>query len=164
MVKVLSYKDDDEEVKKQWKKDIISSSDAINNSTLSLHITAYENLIQSKDAALNDEKIEEDLKREKSDLTKKWKNVNHLFLGSSFSDIENPFEFPRQQNGEAIKPGMMHFKASQRLLNPNERNSSVTVRTNITASFHQSYRRPSTTADHLQQQHSDHKRRVNYAN
>ena len=56
----------------------------------------------------------------------------------------------------------MQFKSSQRLLNPNEENTSVTVRTNISASFHQSYRRPSTTADHLQQQHSEQKKRVNY--
>uniref|UniRef100_A0AC34FPD5 Uncharacterized protein n=1 Tax=Panagrolaimus sp. ES5 TaxID=591445 RepID=A0AC34FPD5_9BILA len=87
MVSSSSYLDKDEEVKKQGKKKDADSLNAVNSSTLSLHIIAYEKLIESQDADSIDEETE-GLKREESDLNKKWKNVKHLFLGLPFSEIE----------------------------------------------------------------------------
>uniref|UniRef100_A0AC34G547 Uncharacterized protein n=1 Tax=Panagrolaimus sp. ES5 TaxID=591445 RepID=A0AC34G547_9BILA len=68
----------------------------LNSSTLSLHISEYEN------------------------SNNKCKNVKQLFSGFA----QNPFEFI-QQKSEMVKPEMMQFKASQRLLNPNSSGSKV---------------------------------------
>uniref|UniRef100_A0AC34FBX6 Uncharacterized protein n=1 Tax=Panagrolaimus sp. ES5 TaxID=591445 RepID=A0AC34FBX6_9BILA len=83
-------------------------SSVINNSILSLHIAAYEN---------SNEIYEKD---EEKGLIKKWKNAI----------IQNPFEFPRQQENQKIEPEIMQFKASQRLLKSNlskPRSSSSTT-------------------------------------
>uniref|UniRef100_A0AC34FML4 Uncharacterized protein n=1 Tax=Panagrolaimus sp. ES5 TaxID=591445 RepID=A0AC34FML4_9BILA len=90
-------------------------SKSANNSTLSLHISAYENLVESNTDDLSDGETEGSKnKNEKRDLIKKWE-ISSLFF-------QNPFEFPRQQNDRGIRPEMMQFKASQRLRNPNEEN------------------------------------------
>uniref|UniRef100_A0AC34GYG2 Uncharacterized protein n=1 Tax=Panagrolaimus sp. ES5 TaxID=591445 RepID=A0AC34GYG2_9BILA len=80
----------------------------INKSTLSLHISAYENSIESNgdNTVLTGKNAQ------------KMQNSKHLFADSI---IQNPFEFPRQQKeGKSVDPEMMQFKASQKLLNPNE--------------------------------------------
>uniref|UniRef100_A0AC34FY47 Uncharacterized protein n=1 Tax=Panagrolaimus sp. ES5 TaxID=591445 RepID=A0AC34FY47_9BILA len=89
---------------------------SINNSTLSIHITAYENSVEASfDADYG--------KRE--GLKKKWEKLvsnknKQLFNSSSASNSENPFQFPRQQENEQTSaPELLKFKASQKLLHPN---------------------------------------------
>uniref|UniRef100_A0AC34FL98 Uncharacterized protein n=1 Tax=Panagrolaimus sp. ES5 TaxID=591445 RepID=A0AC34FL98_9BILA len=111
-------------------------TNSVNSSTLSLHITAYEN---SNEADTADTEC-----RGNKTLAKKLENIKQGFVGTS-SFTQNPFEFPRQQEDQKNHPELMQFKASQRLLIPKEENSSV-------------YRRPSV--DLPQQQPSDQRRRV----
>uniref|UniRef100_A0AC34G0S2 Uncharacterized protein n=1 Tax=Panagrolaimus sp. ES5 TaxID=591445 RepID=A0AC34G0S2_9BILA len=97
-----------ERKKKVFKNDKTSS---INKSTLSLHIAAYEDLVHLK--PLDGENTYEKDERMKSSLIKKLK---HAF---SESANENPFEFPRTQEGDTVAdPEVMQFKASQKLLDP----------------------------------------------
>uniref|UniRef100_A0AC34FZQ0 Uncharacterized protein n=1 Tax=Panagrolaimus sp. ES5 TaxID=591445 RepID=A0AC34FZQ0_9BILA len=104
-----------DKIKKQWKKNTLN---AVNNSTLSLHISAYENLNEGDTASIEDKAG--CFKGEKMDFLKKGKNVKQLLSSSFSATIQNPFEFPRQQEGNQFNnPEIMHFKASQQLLNPN---------------------------------------------
>uniref|UniRef100_A0AC34FNJ2 Uncharacterized protein n=1 Tax=Panagrolaimus sp. ES5 TaxID=591445 RepID=A0AC34FNJ2_9BILA len=104
--KLSDFYDENYEIKKQSKK-----NKTVNSSTLSLHITAYENAIEN-------DKTDDNENYEKYDSFKKWNNDEQFTQGLS-SDFQGPFEFPRQQENEAKIPEQMQFKASQRLLNPN---------------------------------------------
>uniref|UniRef100_A0AC34FU98 Uncharacterized protein n=1 Tax=Panagrolaimus sp. ES5 TaxID=591445 RepID=A0AC34FU98_9BILA len=102
--------------KKEFKEDGKDSN--INSSTLSLHISAYENSIETSSPDSEGFK-ESKAKNEKLSLVKKWKNVKQILVGAK--EIQNPFEFPRQSNnGSEQEPEVMQFKASQKLLKPAE--------------------------------------------
>uniref|UniRef100_A0A914QYJ0 Uncharacterized protein n=1 Tax=Panagrolaimus davidi TaxID=227884 RepID=A0A914QYJ0_9BILA len=97
------------ERKKDFKKDI-------SNSTLSLLISAYENIKEVPQLdTLDRENV--GLKRNKIDMAKQ------IFPGLM---IQNLFEFPRQQerDHQITEPEIMGFKASQRLLDPNHHPTS----------------------------------------
>uniref|UniRef100_A0A914Q4Q0 Uncharacterized protein n=1 Tax=Panagrolaimus davidi TaxID=227884 RepID=A0A914Q4Q0_9BILA len=102
----------DEVPKEQWKKD---SSNTTNKSTLSLHIAIYGKTFETHESETFDDKNIGDLKKKKFDSIK---DTN--FNATSTFVIQNPFEFPRQQNGKLPEPELSQFKASQRLFNPNE--------------------------------------------
>uniref|UniRef100_A0A914QHG0 Uncharacterized protein n=1 Tax=Panagrolaimus davidi TaxID=227884 RepID=A0A914QHG0_9BILA len=87
---------------KEWKKE---STDT-NNSTLSLNITAYENSIEAVSNQFNDKNVE-DLGNQKFGT-----------FSASTLLIQNPFEFPRQQNYTMPQPEVSQFKASQQLVTP----------------------------------------------
>uniref|UniRef100_A0AC35FMT7 Uncharacterized protein n=1 Tax=Panagrolaimus sp. PS1159 TaxID=55785 RepID=A0AC35FMT7_9BILA len=90
------------------------------NSTLSLHIAAYEN----EDAfnSFNGKNNNEDLQNEKSG--KQQEIAKQDFTAPTIL-IQNSFEFPRQQNDEVPKPEISQFRASQTLLNLDEMSFST---------------------------------------
>uniref|UniRef100_A0AC34GVD1 Uncharacterized protein n=1 Tax=Panagrolaimus sp. ES5 TaxID=591445 RepID=A0AC34GVD1_9BILA len=113
-LKSLSFFD---EVEKDVKK---PGNNNLNNSTLSLHIVAYENSIEASGDTVSVDK-NEGLKKN-TQLIEKWQNSERIFADSI---IQNPFEFPRQQKeGKNVDPEVMQFKASQKLLNPNKSTKS----------------------------------------
>uniref|UniRef100_A0AC35F9L1 Uncharacterized protein n=1 Tax=Panagrolaimus sp. PS1159 TaxID=55785 RepID=A0AC35F9L1_9BILA len=108
----------EEESQKSWKKDDLLKN-ATNKSTLSLHIAAYENSIEASESEFGG-------KNDKS-----LKNTKQSFAAASKFFFQNPFEFSRQQesNEETKEPEISQFKASQKLLNPNE--SLTTTATDV---------------------------------
>uniref|UniRef100_A0AC34FZU1 Uncharacterized protein n=1 Tax=Panagrolaimus sp. ES5 TaxID=591445 RepID=A0AC34FZU1_9BILA len=93
----------------------------LNNSTLSLHIAAYENSNEDSDGG---ETESFKSKNQKTTLNKKWKTSKQAFNSSSLFD-QNLFELPRQQKDQSSNnPEVMQFKASQRLRNPNDENTA----------------------------------------
>uniref|UniRef100_A0A914Q6S9 Uncharacterized protein n=1 Tax=Panagrolaimus davidi TaxID=227884 RepID=A0A914Q6S9_9BILA len=77
-------------------------------STLSLRIASYENSVSNIDFT-----------GDKHDTIKK-KHISESYFG--FAVIQNPFEFPRQQqeSNEVAEPEVSQFRASQMLFNPND--------------------------------------------
>uniref|UniRef100_A0A914YSW7 Uncharacterized protein n=1 Tax=Panagrolaimus superbus TaxID=310955 RepID=A0A914YSW7_9BILA len=115
--------DKDNNVKKQWNKNSLNPS---NNSTLSLHIAAYENSRDTVSDDKNYEGLKENAKR--LALIKKWKIVKQILAGTG-SIIQNPFEFPRQEDRDPMIPEIAQFRASQKLLNPNTSDALALVAT-----------------------------------
>uniref|UniRef100_A0A914PG03 Uncharacterized protein n=1 Tax=Panagrolaimus davidi TaxID=227884 RepID=A0A914PG03_9BILA len=108
-----------EGIKKYWKKD---GSSTANDSTLSLHISAYEDAIKASDSING--KNNEGLKKD-----------NLTFTGSTLV-IRNPFEFPRQQNAKIEDPELSKYKASQRLFNPNQASNNSQQKGNENVAAH----------------------------
>uniref|UniRef100_A0AC35FHL3 Uncharacterized protein n=1 Tax=Panagrolaimus sp. PS1159 TaxID=55785 RepID=A0AC35FHL3_9BILA len=123
-----------EEIKNHWKNDS-NTINGSNGSTLSLHISAYENSIQS-DAVIFDGKKG----FEKHGSIKKQRNGI-----DSTHFIRNSFEFPRQQENDesSKKPEVSQFKAFQKLLKPNEA-SKIGQKVEKFANFLQKHPRLST--------------------
>uniref|UniRef100_A0AC35F5H7 Uncharacterized protein n=1 Tax=Panagrolaimus sp. PS1159 TaxID=55785 RepID=A0AC35F5H7_9BILA len=109
----------EEGTKKHWKK---GGSSIVNDSTLSLHISAYEDAIKASDS-IND-KNNQGLKKD-----------NLTFTGSTLV-IRNPFEFPRQQNYKIEDPELSKYKASQRLFNPNQASNNSQQKGNENVAAH----------------------------
>uniref|UniRef100_A0AC35ETN4 Uncharacterized protein n=1 Tax=Panagrolaimus sp. PS1159 TaxID=55785 RepID=A0AC35ETN4_9BILA len=79
------------------------------NSTLSLHIEAYENSAEAQNVNADDFMM----KKSKQDA------FNKLLMNvKSTVAIQDTFEFLRQQTEEPMKPEVMQFKATQKLRNP----------------------------------------------
>uniref|UniRef100_A0A914QMW1 Uncharacterized protein n=1 Tax=Panagrolaimus davidi TaxID=227884 RepID=A0A914QMW1_9BILA len=100
------YDKDEEEINKFLKNE---RSKNHKSSTLSLHISDYENLTGSdKFGVTND-----------LDASVKKQNKQHLNSASTFI-FQKPFEFLKQQNDKLLEQEISQFKASHRLINPNE--------------------------------------------
>jgi smad nuclear-interacting protein 1 len=99
----------EKEAKTHWKDD---NSNTMKNSTISLNIAAYENSTVAAASEIFNGKNNHKLKKEES----KFK----IFTAASTCIVQNPFEFPRQQSDKMHEPEASKYKASQRLLNPNE--------------------------------------------
>uniref|UniRef100_A0AC34GSK7 K Homology domain-containing protein n=1 Tax=Panagrolaimus sp. ES5 TaxID=591445 RepID=A0AC34GSK7_9BILA len=96
--------------------DKFKQAESNNNSTLSLHIAAYENSMEDSTESGEEEGIKKQVDKS---MIKKWKSGKNFFTGS-VNIIQNPFELPRQQESIKKEPEIMQFKASQKLLNPND--------------------------------------------
>uniref|UniRef100_A0AC35GSL3 C2 NT-type domain-containing protein n=1 Tax=Panagrolaimus sp. PS1159 TaxID=55785 RepID=A0AC35GSL3_9BILA len=102
--------EDNNDFKKRWKNE--NTLKTTIKSSLSLHITAYENSNEAAASDLFGEKNVDGLKKEEFGSIK----TSKQFFTDAFKP-RNPFEFPRQQEGDQ-KNGreIMPFKASQQLI------------------------------------------------
>uniref|UniRef100_A0AC34GX15 Uncharacterized protein n=1 Tax=Panagrolaimus sp. ES5 TaxID=591445 RepID=A0AC34GX15_9BILA len=125
---------------KEEKEDKSTTKAFATTSTLSLHIMFYENSVE---AVSDSFKRENGMKKKKNGILKALKKV---FIPSS---VQNPFEFPRQQEGHSNVPEVMHFKASQGLLNPN---ASTTTSSNDQHSFEEAAQNGASSNNRQQQQ------------
>uniref|UniRef100_A0AC34GS99 PDZ domain-containing protein n=1 Tax=Panagrolaimus sp. ES5 TaxID=591445 RepID=A0AC34GS99_9BILA len=94
---------------------IVEKDSSVNNSTLSLHIAAYENSSDS------------DGKKEEERGSKIKKQLKEVFPGF----IQYRYDIPRQQENQKNESEMMQFKASQKLLDPNQ----AAIRTSSSSSL-----------------------------
>uniref|UniRef100_A0AC35F0J4 FHA domain-containing protein n=1 Tax=Panagrolaimus sp. PS1159 TaxID=55785 RepID=A0AC35F0J4_9BILA len=97
--------------KKIWNNVISSNATNTNNSSLSLHIKAYEN---SDDVC---DRINGTTNEKKANIVST-KNFDKQNLHISNFNVQNPFEFSRQQKGKTSESEVSQFKSSQRLLDP----------------------------------------------
>jgi hypothetical protein len=97
-----SFNSKDDNFKKKEKRNYSIKND----STLSLHIAAYEKSVEGQNFEENE--------------TKNEISITKPDTKAMFIDFQNPFEFLRQQKEEVSTPEIMQFKASQKLLNANE--------------------------------------------
>uniref|UniRef100_A0A914YKM7 Uncharacterized protein n=1 Tax=Panagrolaimus superbus TaxID=310955 RepID=A0A914YKM7_9BILA len=107
-----------------------SHSKSLNNDK-KFDIAAYENSIEASAASGSDSDERDGLNNQKgkSGFATTLETLKQFFNGQPAS-IQNPFEFPRQQGeNQASEPAVMQFKASQRLLNPNQMDPTGTKRT-----------------------------------
>uniref|UniRef100_A0AC34FGE9 Exophilin 5 n=1 Tax=Panagrolaimus sp. ES5 TaxID=591445 RepID=A0AC34FGE9_9BILA len=112
-------------------KEELKKNKSANSSTLSLHIVAYENSVEASLDSDSCKNQELENKTENRSLINKWKTPKHFFSGV-LSTFQNPFEFPRQQEYEGTKtPEVAHFKASQKMLNPNQSKASTSGKKDI---------------------------------
>uniref|UniRef100_A0A914PKK2 J domain-containing protein n=1 Tax=Panagrolaimus davidi TaxID=227884 RepID=A0A914PKK2_9BILA len=97
-----------------------SDSNVKNSNTLSLNIVAYENPDKYALDSLFDknESSTKNSLKSRVGFGKKLKDIKLFFNGASAS-VQDSFEFPRQSSDDERQAEIMQFKASQRLLNPN---------------------------------------------
>uniref|UniRef100_A0AC34FR89 Uncharacterized protein n=1 Tax=Panagrolaimus sp. ES5 TaxID=591445 RepID=A0AC34FR89_9BILA len=103
--------------KENQQKYLKKDHSSVNN--LSTHLSAYENSVEGSNNSKNEKVLAQlSTKNKMSQFDKSWKDFKNVFMGRK--NVYDSFEFPRQQEGnERTKPEVMQFKASQKLVNPN---------------------------------------------
>uniref|UniRef100_A0AC34F0S5 Uncharacterized protein n=1 Tax=Panagrolaimus sp. ES5 TaxID=591445 RepID=A0AC34F0S5_9BILA len=113
------------EDQKQWKSDTEDETvEGKNQSKLSLHIASYENSVENSDSIEQNESLDKSLNE------KTFCKSGFLFSSGGIN-VKN-FEFPRGDENKPKAADIMAFKASQKLLNPNQSSNgtSTSSRTN----------------------------------